>query len=229
MVAISRTARILALLAGPGMPDRSTYPQRVCAVGTDLLAMNGAGLALMTEGDVGEAWTSDALASSIEAAQAGLGEGPGPDAFSQRTVVLEPDLITAASRWPFFCQAALELGVAAVFAFPLQVGVICLGVLTFHRTQPGFLSDEQLADGLVMADVATQDLLDLQALGQLPWADPTLRGDRARVHQATGMVAAQLNSGMADALARLRAHAFSSGGTLFDVADEVLARRLRFN
>jgi hypothetical protein len=229
MAPISRIARILALLAGPGSPDLSTYPQRVCAVGTDLLAMTGAGLALMTKGDLGEAWTSDPLADGLEAAQAGLGEGPGPDAYLQGTPVLEPDLAAAGSRWPFYCQAALNLGAAAVFAFPLQVGVICLGVLTFYRTQPGFLSEEQLADGLVLADLATQDLLDLQALGQLPWSDPDLRGDRAPVHQATGMVAAQLNLDMTDALARLRAHAFASGSTIFDVAQEVLSRNLRFN
>jgi hypothetical protein len=41
-------------------------------------------------------------------------------------------------------------------------------------------------------------------------------------------VAAQLEIPVAEALLRLRARAFSSGRLLSDVADDVVARRLRF-
>ena len=42
------------------------------------------------------------------------------------------------------------------------------------------------------------------------------------------MVAVQLGVPVADALLRLRAHAFSSGRPVSDVADDVVARRFRF-
>ena len=49
------------------------------------------------------------------------------------------------------------------------------------------------------------------------------------VHQATGMVAAQLDVPVGDALVRLRAHAFRTDRLLTDVAGDVVARRLRFS
>jgi hypothetical protein len=53
-------------------------------------------------------------------------------------------------------------------------------------------------------------------------------GNRAEIHQATGMVVAQLGVSAADALARLRAHAFAEQRLLGDVARDVVARRLCF-
>jgi hypothetical protein len=47
------------------------------------------------------------------------------------------------------------------------------------------------------------------------------------VHQASGMVAVQLGVSVAEALARLRAYAFGSDLLLTDVAEAVVARKLR--
>jgi AmiR/NasT family two-component response regulator len=54
-------------------------------------------------------------------------------------------------------------------------------------------------------------------------------GYRAQVHQATGMISVQLGVGQAEALVRMRAHAFRHRRALADVASDVVARRLRFN
>ncbi len=51
---------------------------------------------------------------------------------------------------------------------------------------------------------------------------------RAVVHQATGMVSVQLGTTLAQALVRLRAYAYSSERPLGDVAQDIVARRLRF-
>jgi AmiR/NasT family two-component response regulator len=51
---------------------------------------------------------------------------------------------------------------------------------------------------------------------------------RAAVHQATGMVAVQLGVGLAEAIARLRARAFGSERSVYDVAIDVVERRIRF-
>jgi hypothetical protein len=109
----------------------------------------------------------------------------------------------------------------------LQVGVIGLGALNLFRDTPGFPSDDELADALVLADVVTEDLIDLQALGELRWGPSDHLGQRARVHQATGMISVQIDSDMSTALARIRAYAFANEMTIFDVADQVLARTLR--
>ena len=53
--------------------------------------------------------------------------------------------------------------------------------------------------------------------------------DRIVIHQATGMIAAQLDDTVANALARLRASAFTSGRPMYDVAQDVVERRVRFD
>ena len=58
----------------------------------------------------------------------------------------------------------------------------------------------------------------------------TRGGDfRSVVHQASGMVAVQLEISVGQALVRLRAHAFGEGRALNGVAEDVVARRLRFD
>jgi hypothetical protein len=49
------------------------------------------------------------------------------------------------------------------------------------------------------------------------------------VHQATGMVAAQLGLSVGEALVRLKAFAFGNGRALDDVVKDVLSGTLRFD
>jgi AmiR/NasT family two-component response regulator len=51
---------------------------------------------------------------------------------------------------------------------------------------------------------------------------------RREVHQATGMILAQLNVPATEAFFRLRAHAFATGRTVQDVAHDVVTRILDF-
>jgi AmiR/NasT family two-component response regulator len=50
-----------------------------------------------------------------------------------------------------------------------------------------------------------------------------------RIHQATGMVAAQVGCDIDEALARLRIRATATGRTLEDMALDVLDREVRFD
>jgi hypothetical protein len=222
-----RLARIVDVISLDGGSDPAAYPQRVCTTGVDLLGVSGAGLTLMTRKGLGAVWASDSACLAAEDLQFALGEGPALDAFRSAAPALEPALADAAARWPFFAPAALGLGVQAAFSFPLQMGVICLGALNLFRDRSGFPSADELADALVLADVVTEDLIDLQALGQLRWGPSDHLGQRARVHQATGMVSVQIESDMSTALACIRAYAFTNEISIFEVADKVLNRTLR--
>jgi len=221
-----RLARIVDAIGSEVGSDPETYPQRVCAAAADLLGMSGAGLTLITGSVLAAVWALDAASRTVEDLQFALGEGPALDAFNWGAPALEPSL-AASTRWPFFGPQALALGVEAVFAFPLQVGVICLGTINLVRDSTGFLSRDELADALVLADVVTEGLIDLQAQGMLQWAPSDHLGQRARVHQATGMVSVQIGADMTSALARIRAYAYVHELSIFDVADMVLARTLR--
>ncbi len=185
-------------------------------------------------GDVpqGTACCSDDVAELIERLQFDLGEGPCIDAYQQDRPVMEPDLVTPmVPRWLAFSGAAIDAGVRAVFGFPLRVGAVRLGALNLYRTVPGFMTDEHHASALVMAEIAAESMLGMQAeaaRGRLA-ASIEAAGDFPYiVHQASGMVAAQLEINVAQALIRLRAFSFGNDRPLREVAAAVVDRRLRF-
>lgn len=195
--------------------------------------MSGAGIMLMA-GDVprGSVCTSDSVSTLIEELQFTLGQGPCVDAFNNDRPVLEPDLAhPIIPRWLPFAGQAVAAGVRAIFGFPLQVGAVRLGALNLYRSQPGPLSDDQYADALVMADIAAQAVLILQAdapPGQLAAALEAGADFQYVVHQATGMIAAQLDVSVGQALIRLRAYAFGSERPIAEVARDVVSRKHRF-
>ncbi|HEX5616549.1 MAG TPA: GAF and ANTAR domain-containing protein [Acidimicrobiia bacterium] len=207
--------------------------RRLCEVCAEVTGVTGAGIMLMS-GDVprGSVCSTDEVSALIEELQYSLGEGPCVDAYRFDVPVLEPDLERPETqRWVAFSPAVVAAGARAVFGFPLQVGAVRLGALNLYRSAPGPLSDDQHHDALVVADIAAQSVLMWQAdapPGRL--ADELERGGDYKyvVHQAAGMVAAQLEVSVAHALIRLRAHAFANDLPLTDVAAAVVARSLRF-
>jgi hypothetical protein len=177
--------------------------------------------------------TSDEVSALIEQLQDMLGEGPCVDAYHHDRPVLEPDLQhPKIHRWPAFSGPALDAGARAVFAFPLRIGAVRLGALNLYCQRTAPLTDDQHADALVMADVAAQALVLLQAnapLGRLAAALEEGADFQYVVHQAAGMVAVQLGVGVGEALVRLRAYAFGNNRRLPEVAKAVVAKRLRFD
>ena len=112
------------------------------------------------------------------------------------------------------------------------MGAVRLGALNLYRDQPGPLSDEQNADALVLAGVAARAVLAMQAHAPPGELTPELeRGAdfHFAVCQAAGMVGAELGVSVGEALACLRAHAFSTDRLLTEVAEAVVARTLRFD
>ena len=226
-------------IAGHGADERSLAGQicRACIEGLDI---DGASISLLTASVARETlFTSDATASLLEELQFSLGEGPCMQAAVSGRAVMVSDLCDGVetASWPAFAAAVVEqTGVRALFVVPLQWGVVNLGVLDLYRAEPGGLSQEQSRDLIDAANLAALMMLELRTdpddppgphLSDAPWLDPTL-GTHTQIHQATGMVLAQLDIDATDALARLRAHAFSHQRSLHDVADDVIARRLIF-
>lgn len=179
----------------------------------------------------GVAAASDPGSRALEELQFTLGEGPCVDAYASRRPVLEADLREAtAQRWLGYTPAAYARGVRAVFALPLQVGGARLGILDVYRQQPGSLTAGSLAQALTFAEVAVQTILDGQAHaadGQAAEGLEEALGYRHVVYQAQGMVLASLGGSLVDAMARLRAHAYTTDRPLTDVARDVVVGRLR--
>jgi hypothetical protein len=230
-MAPERRLRILSQLGGLGS---ELGTERLCEACAEVTGMTGAGIMLMS-GDMprGSVCTTNDVSALIEQLQYDLGEGPCVDAYHQDRPVLEPDLADpGTTRWVGFTGPAVGAGVRAIFGFPLQVGAVRLGALNLYCDRPGPLTDEQHADALVMADIAAQAILVLQAdapPGMLAAELEVGAEFQYVVHQASGMASAQLDVTVGQALIRLRAYAFGNDRPLMEVARDVVARKLRFD
>ena len=228
-----RVAQILSSVLD-GATEETDLSHRFVLACTNALPVTGVGLALMTgDGHAGTVAVSDEPAAAMEELQFTLGEGPCMECSATDRPVLQPDLArTGPGRWPEFSSGALGVGIRAIFALPLQVGAIRLGVLDLYRDTIGDLTTDELTEALDFADAATALLLHLQ--GQTSLEGPGLGGievieDRAEIHQATGMISVQGGMKMADALVRLRARAYASERPILEIAHDVLVHRISFD
>lgn len=192
---------------------------------------DGLGVTLITQGQVRTvAYASDPRSYQLEDAQLVAGHGPCTEAYRRRRIV-ESELPPAADRWPFFAGAAAELGIRSVTAVPLLVGDDApVGVMDLYRTASaplGTAARKRLA--------AYARILALLALDTHPaligWAEAPREqaplGYPPVVHQAAGAAAEASHVGIDEALARMRAHAFSHQRLLTDIAGDILGGRLR--
>ncbi|MDT7715875.1 MAG: hypothetical protein QOH09_1867 [Pseudonocardiales bacterium] len=231
MAELGVVARALLEIAGD-VGDERALAEQVCRAYVMGLDVDGAAISLLTASTSSQTLcATDATAELLEDLQFSLGEGACVEAAVTGRPVLVPNMHHTAevSRWPTFAAAVVEQSdVGALFAVPFQWGAINLGVLDLYRTVPGSLSDVQLRDAIGAADMAALMFLGMRTdPGDGVWLDHSMYG-RAEIHQATGMVLAQLGVGATDALARMRAYAFVEQRLLGDVAPDVVSRRLRF-
>jgi hypothetical protein len=174
---------------------------------------------------------TDGIADQIEWTQATLGDGPGVDAVAAGGPQIAADLTARDVRWPVFAAEAVRAGACAMYAFPLQIGAIRVGVLDLYRDRPAELLNVDFADAVAVAEIVSAVLLTsgwiggfAESLGVL-WEQPAAARE---IHQATGMVVAQLGVTAREAYVRLQAYAYAHGRLLGDVAHDVVRRRLKF-
>jgi hypothetical protein len=231
-LALARIAKVARPADDTG--NVATALERVCRAAADLVGAYGAGISLMADhGNPGFAAASDLASRQLEELQFTLGEGPCIDALGSGRPVLVPDLSDGyRRRWPLYASAAQDLGIRAVFAFPIQIGGSRLGVLDLFRHEVGALIGEQIGQAITFADVALTLILDGQQAapdGAVPHGFDKAPGFRAEIAQAQGMIMVQLGVSITEALVRLRAYAYAEGRPVSEVAREVVARRLRFD
>lgn len=223
----------LVQVAIRGIESGESSWDRVCVACAEALSVTGAGIILMAGNEQRTSLgASDEVEGVIEEAQFTLGEGPCVDAARLAVPVHAPDLTAPGhTRWPTFSARAIDAGVAAIFALPLQVGPARIGAMNLYCVRPGPLSQSQLTTALAMADLVAHAILDLQAHTPTEGLAPGLASVpfRAQVHQATGRISAQLDVGVAEALVRLRAYSYAHDRTIDDVAATVVSGALRFD
>ncbi|WIE74960.1 GAF domain-containing protein [Curtobacterium sp. MCSS17_007] len=191
------------------------------------------GVAISTLGDLLGSETVSAtnpFAARGDEIQIDLGEGPVWEAVRTGEPELHDDLDRAPiAAWPAAREALLGAGATAVFAFPMRVGGLDVGAVTLYaRSGTGLRHDEVprlvRLTGVTASRVLARGLR--LAEDDLPGATRAGAYSRRQVHQAVGMVAAQTGTTTSDAALLLRAAAFSSGRSVVETAEAVLARML---
>ncbi len=220
-------ASLLTRLARAVADDAADQPleTRLCRAYLSILGGAGAAITMSYAGPerVTVCFTDD-LSARLEDLQDVLGEGPGPAAYQTKAISVA-DLRAGRTPWPLFAEAAGELaGAEILYAVPMRSGAGVIGVISVRQ---GYADLPDLDQAQFLAD----------AIGAALVKDPPHESDpsggpwsaRSEIHQATGMVVAQLRVSPDDAMALLRAHAFSHNTTLADVASQITDRRLSFS
>jgi hypothetical protein len=227
------TQAIRELARAEGAPVAVRHVCRACAK-----ALAASGVALYVIGDLGlgeVVYATDAVSGRVAELEVTLGEGAAGDALDQGLAVLVPDLTgrATAERWPMFAPAAVGEGIAAVFAFPLVMGVVSVGSLEVYRATWGALAADEVTDGLLFAEAAMRLLIeriqDQPTAGEDDLFAEGFAPDWAVIHQATGMVSIHLRTDLTSALLRLRAHAYLTDRCLSEVAHDIVTHKLRFS
>lgn len=215
-------------------PDGSLGPHELCLCCVRALPVDRAAIMIGVEATTLEPLgASDEVAARMEAQQLLAGEGPALDAVARGGPVVVDDLAARDDRWPGFIAALGPDARGGLFAYPLQIGTVAVGVLDLYRSSRVLLTSAEVTDMLAVADIVT-----MVTLTRIPPADTdtevvdawwTPSPSSSEIHQATGMVIAQLQVAPRVAFLRLRARAFADGRPLIDLARDVIERRIRFD
>jgi hypothetical protein len=197
----------------------------LCATAVRTAHVDGAAVGLLAPGCTARELlcATDPLVARIDDIQITLGEGPCLDAYRRRTPQLRSAIGNqhAESPWPLFDDAVHEIGVRAVFAYPLlRKGATPVGVLAMYRRTEGPLDGGEQA----AATLSTVIAMD----GPQNMVSPAPSSPHTQVPVAAGMIALQLNLLIDEALDVLRAYSFSHDRPLAAIADDVVQRRTSF-
>lgn len=183
---------------------------------------------------------SDAALEHFGDLQQSLVQGPGIDVLASGASVLVDDLRTAVSPWPLLLSSLPpEVPVRSLAVLPLRLPgarpltapddddeaarPAVLGLLAVGRDQPQPFTPAQVTDLTALAGLVTAVVLQRATTEKLFTHDAAPDEELPIV---VGMLRARLGAGAADALAHLRAYAFSADTTIHRVAREVLSGHL---
>ncbi|MEW2525509.1 GAF and ANTAR domain-containing protein [Streptomyces sp. NPDC047071] len=163
---------------------------------------------------------SDKPARAAQDLEFVLSEGPTKDATRCRNLIFASHQAIE-TRWPCYGPALTALGIREVAAVPLDSSERCLGALAVFDPRPGLVGTRMFRE--IAEALARTVLFD-------PDADPELYGGtdhRDVVQQAAGMLSVHVGCPVEDALALIKARAYSGGESLEALAGKIVAGDLK--
>jgi hypothetical protein len=218
-------SQLAAALAGLRHVDAMSA--RLCEAGRRILSADGAAITLSTPGGARvQASATDDLAAQLEDLQDVVAQGPTLEAMRTGTVLVR-GFDAEEDNWSLWHEHGARLGFhGTVVAVPLLVDTEVIGALSAHRRGPENPDDREIGEFLGVA-LATALLQDPE-LGLDRYAISADWSSRAQIHQATGMIVAQIGVLPGDALALLKGQASARNISLLDVAQQIVQRQIDF-
>lgn len=195
----------------------------------EILEVAGAGV--MLEDDRGRlrfVVGSDPILKDLERLQVEFDEGPCLLAYRSGEVVHSEDLASE-DRFPRFSAAACDVGMGAVFSYPLRYRGDVIGALNLYDTKPRPLGHEADEAGRTLAGVATAYLLNARDITRFRTENAQLAqalDRRILVEQAKGWLRAQRDVDAAAAWEAIRRYARSHQIRAEEVARQLLEDEL---
>lgn len=202
------------------LPDYDDVASRLMAELASSAGWTAAFVCVTGRSGEGVAVCSDQVAQFAHDLELDVGEGPGRDPESSGSLIVEGDEIV--QRWAVYGRTAVRSGIKAVAAVPLLPGRQGLGSIVAVDLAP-----RRPVDALERLQGFGTVLTDLMAARfpvpvPEPGTDTSPPQFNAVVHQATGMVAAHRACSCDDALALLRARAFSADVSLRSLCQRIV-------
>jgi hypothetical protein len=230
----ARFQEALVAAVDPALAGPELLPVRLAGAAARTLKVDGAGLSLTdVAGRRVPLGASSDEVSTAERLQFTTGGGPCMTAqeTGQPVFAVEEDLLR---RWPVF--ADLLLGgtpFRAVVALPLRPALAGDGAMDLFFTRPDEVTDLDVFEALAVGGLVTSALSDAAVWSE--WSPATgpgwLHGPvprrRAAVWEAMGLLGIELEITAPAALALMRGYAYGRDGSVDDVAEALLAGRLR--
>ena len=225
--------RLLASLAAtlarldPTLPQ----PQRLCQAVARLTSADGAALTLeYVSASRTTLCATDDVARNLENLQELLGQGPGFHATHTRDIAVAHFDSRIHPTWPMLAQAVQEqYGDLSLYAVPILTGSELAGVMSLYAWHETQLRISLWQAQFLVNAVGAAVLEDFRTHGADGDGLDGAWNGRAIVHQATGMVMAQLACSPQDALALLRGHAYAHETDIYDIATRVVSKQVNFS
>jgi hypothetical protein len=207
-------------------------PTQLAVACTQLLPIEGAGLCLISRGYRVPLGASSEAAAAAERLQFTVGEGPCLQAVHEVSEIRANESDTA-RRWPlYYDELVRQTPYRSIASVPLRItDSICGAVdLYFHDPDGAFTIDLADADlvaaqiaNLLRANAGPSEPSTAQARALVPaWVHSPSSRRRMRTWIATGALMAHFKMNEPDALARLRAHAYSNEQDVDVVTDAII-------
>jgi GAF domain-containing protein len=206
--------------------DVIDFLQNLTERAVELLEVDAAGLMLADQrGHLCVVASSAESARLVEIFELQNSEGPCLDCFHTGKQLVNLDAERMRARWPRFFAEATELGFRSAHALPMRLREQVIGAINLFGRTNAPLSEDDVAVGQAMADIATIGLLQERAGREKNVLAEQLQAalnSRVMIEQAKGVLAERAQTTPDDAFVIMRTHARNQNRRLTEVAAGLL-------